>query len=352
MSRIEEADRENPHKKMNESITDKLPWMSEDDVTSHWILRMCYAGNRDQFVNLEGHLFKLQLELTLAGMDEQRKHDYLLLILKQFYSEVDYPLVEVTDDKSRDKFIRVPFEDTYSLIADHKIVVRDGISNVPSSKYGILIRLLFVRNLKEEMASIGPEVERILAEDDRLKKLVEDLPKVNFGRDYQKAEHSSQRGKINLGEIYILAQQHFPLCMMEMHQELVTKHHLRHYGRLQYGSFIKGIGMTVEDARTYFKREFSKGDAKKLNEYMYYVDHMYGLKGKKTDYTPWGCAKMITQNAPGSGDVHGCPFEFYGEQALVTALRRKLNPEQVALVIEAWKSPSKGKNKNPTVVVI
>ena len=81
----------------------------------------------------------------------------------------------------------------------------------------------------------------------------------------------------------------------------MNKHHLRHYARLQYGSFLKGIGVKMEDAKQFFKREFSKGgNPKKLNEYMYYIEHMYGKKGKGTDYTPWGCNKMINQNAPGT----------------------------------------------------
>jgi DNA primase large subunit len=83
-----------------------------------------------------------------------------------------------------------------------------------------------------------------------------------------------------------------------MFEELTVKHSLKHYGRLQYMSFVKGMGVKVEEARNYFKREYSKGDPKKLNEYMYYVDHLYGMKGKKTDYTPWGCNKMITSNPP------------------------------------------------------
>ena len=89
-----------------------------------------------------------------------------------------------------------------------------------------------------------------------------------------------------------------------MHFHLMEKHHLRHYGRLQYGLFLKGIGVRPEDAKNYFKREYSKIETKKLNEYMYLIEHMYGLKGKKTDYTPWGCSKMINQNAPGTIDLN------------------------------------------------
>ena len=83
-----------------------------------------------------------------------------------------------------------------------------------------------------------------------------------------------------------------------MHRELTKKHHLRHYARLQYAAFLKGAGVKVEDAVQFFKREFSKGNPKKVTEYTYYVEHLYGLKGKKTSFSPWGCNKMINQNSP------------------------------------------------------
>lgn len=36
-----------------------------------------------------------------------------------------------------------------------------------------------------------------------------------------------------------LARKHFPLCMRNLHGSLRKDHHLKHYGRLQYGLFLK-----------------------------------------------------------------------------------------------------------------
>lgn len=79
---------------------------------------------------------------------------------------------------------------------------------------------------------------------------------------------------------------------------MTTKFHLRHYGRIQYAAFLKGAGLRVEEAIQFFKKEFNKGNPKKVNEYIYYIEHIYGLKGKKTSFSPWGCNKMINQNPP------------------------------------------------------
>lgn len=58
----------------------------------------------------------------------------------------------------------------------------------------------------------------------------------------------------------------FPLCMRHLHKALRENHHLRHGGRMQYGLFLKGIGLTLEQALQFWRSEFVKGkvDADKV----------------------------------------------------------------------------------------
>lgn len=39
-----------------------------------------------------------------------------------------------------------------------------------------------------------------------------------------------------------LAKKHFPMCMRSLHENLRKDHHLKHFGRLQYGLFLKVLG--------------------------------------------------------------------------------------------------------------
>jgi len=55
-----------------------------------------------------------------------------------------------------------------------------------------------------------------------------------------------------------LSKASFPLCMQQLHSSLRLHHHLRHYGRLQYGLFLKGIGMSLEEALRFWKSEFTR----------------------------------------------------------------------------------------------
>ncbi len=55
-----------------------------------------------------------------------------------------------------------------------------------------------------------------------------------------------------------LAKKDYPLCALQLHQSLRAHHHLRHHGRQQYGLFLKGIGLSLEEALKFWRAEFSK----------------------------------------------------------------------------------------------
>ena len=135
--------------------------------------------------------------------------------------------------------------------------------------------------------------------------------------------------------------------MKQMYNALKTHHHLKHWARQQLGLFLKGIGLSLEDALTFWRTEFTKKPeididtvrwtdsaltptecptgSYRMNfpqfdkKYAYGVRYNYGKEGKRTNYTPYSCAKVIT-STPGPGEFHGCPFKSNGAQSLKQTL--------------------------------
>ena len=109
--------------------------------------------------------------------------------------------------------------------------------------------------------------------------------------------------------------------MLALHSAVRKEHHMKHYGRLQYGLFLKGVGLTLEESLHFWKTEFCKkipGDTFD-KQYAYNIRHSYGKEGKRTDYVPWNCKKVISSSL-GIGEYHGCPFKTYKQEALVDFL--------------------------------
>jgi len=73
----------------------------------------------------------------------------------------------------------------------------------------------------------------------------------------------------------------------------------------------------------FWRTEFTKSMPvdKFDKQYAYNVRYNYGKEGKRTDYTPYSCMKIIT-SAPATGDYHGCPFRHFDSDQLTGTLRK------------------------------
>ena len=139
---------------------------------------------------------------------------------------------------------------------------------------------------------------------------------IDFNLYEAKAPDSAD--KINLADLDFYSRKSFPPCMKSLYTALRNKHNLKHFGRLQLGLFVKGLGLTMDETYTFWKQEFCKkidGDTFE-KQYGYNIRHMFGKEGKKQDYKPWSCTKVLNQTTPGYEEYHGCPFKTYSEEPL------------------------------------
>lgn len=158
---------------------------------------------------------------------------------------------------------------------------------------------------------------KTLEEDERMSSYLKNLPNVFSGMT--KVVWSTTAVPIeSLDELSKIS---YPPCMRSLHESLKADHHLKNGGRMQYGLFIKGIGVTFEDAMRFWRTEFTKKfDLETFEKrYSYAIRHYFGKEGKRTNYTPYGCNKII-MGGLGAGDNHGCPFKHMSTEALKKTL--------------------------------
>jgi DNA primase large subunit len=144
----------------------------------------------------------------------------------------------------------------------------------------------------------------MILKDERLKPLLNNMHKQYVGKDYSSTNITEQ---ITPDQLDDLSKTSMPLCMSNLHNHLKQDSHLKHSGRMQYGLFLKGIGLKLEDALAFWKYHFAKkigGDAFD-KKYAYNIRHNYGKEGKRVDYTPYSCMKIIQGAAPSASEAHG-----------------------------------------------
>lgn len=167
-----------------------------------------------------------------------------------------------------------------------------------------------------------------LDEDDRLTPILDHLSKnfVTPDSSYSSGSSDVPGADISARNIDNLSA-HFPLCMQHLHRSLRRDAHLKHFGRLQYTLFLKGIGLNLEECLVFWRSGFHKVTDDQFNkEYRYNVRHVYGDVGGDSNrrgggYSPFSCQKILTEHPPGPGEAHGCPYRHFNLENLTNLLQ-------------------------------
>jgi DNA primase large subunit len=89
----------------------------------------------------------------------------------------------------------------------------------------------------------------------------------------------------------------------------------------------------MEDAILFWRKIFvpKSGEDGFTKNYLYNIRHNYGQEGKRANYGPPSCSKIITGPTPGVGDHHGCPFRHSSVDSLNNMLTNYTGPTGVRL---------------------
>uniref|UniRef100_G1QQU8 DNA primase large subunit n=1 Tax=Nomascus leucogenys TaxID=61853 RepID=G1QQU8_NOMLE len=330
-----------------ENLEDEYEPRRRDHI-SHFILRLAYCQSeelRRWFIQQEMDLLRFRFSI----LPKDKIQDFLKDSQLQFeaISDEEKTLREqeifasspsLSGPKSGfESIYKVPFADALDLFRGRKVYLEDGFAYVPLKDIVAIILNEFRAKLSKALALTARSLPAVQS-DERLQPLLNHLSHSYTGQDYST---QGNVGKISLDQIDSLSTKSFPPCMRQLHKALRENHHLRHGGRMQYGLFLKGIGLTLEQALQFWKQEFIKGkmDPDKFDKgYSYNIRHSFGKEGKRTDYTPFSCLKIILSNPPGQGDYHGCPFRHSDPELLKQKLQSyKISPGGISQILDLVK---------------
>ncbi|TKR92802.1 hypothetical protein L596_007381 [Steinernema carpocapsae] len=301
----------------------KLDWIS------HFILRLAFCQSPDQsrwFIQQEIDLFRFRFK----NLERDEVIDFIqsnnLKIRELKATEIQELAPYLMEcgrsemDVTTQRYWKVHFKECPELVKSRKVYVHQGFAYV----HFVDVMAIFCTKLRSNMANAMARTVKdigFIEEEERLLPLLKTMTSNAYlGKEY-KGEKSDE--SITAEMIDGLAKKAFPLCMRQVHQYLKTNHHLKHHARRQYGLFLKGLGLSLEESLKFFRQEFTKKiDLDKFNkEYAYNIRHHYGKEGSHTESHAFSCPKIILGPVPTSGDCHGCPYRHNDRKILTQKLK-------------------------------
>jgi len=183
----------------------------------------------------------------------------------------------------------VPFDLALSILSRRACRIENGWAHVDDQQLPEVLATMF-RTTTEDLVRLAY---------DAYDRMSYDHPQVAAATE--RVRRFLQQSVINIkpvgaleSTIEAVADRQFPPCMQRWKGVLDTQHKLKDTGRLQYGLFLKGIGVSHNDALAYWKAHFTHvmSEDEFDKKYAGNITNVY-----KRDYTAMGCAKII---------AHGC----------------------------------------------
>ncbi len=323
------------------------------DAASHYILRISYCQTeelRRWFLQMECELLRHRLlvqnvDLTksvksimnLRPIAPQQKLD-LQEPLQQLYRNTMSNMNDKKMPSFQDtKFYSVPFLEALDLLSKRECYLHQGMAYMTQHKLITILLQKFRTSLSQSLlymcqhhpiTSSTPQKHSATtttsaAESLRLEPFLRNINQclTNPASDATDSNEMAAGNTIT-ASTFLQYRNSMPLCMRQSQTGLDQDHKLKHWGRLQYGLFLKGTGMSMEDTLLFLSRHFTAVTNEQFQkEYAYNIRHMYGKEGKRATYIPYSCNKIILGNAPVHGEHHGCPYKHYDAGTLEKVLQ-------------------------------
>lgn len=333
----------------NSSSSSQKSEQRRKDHYSHFILRLAFASTEDlrrRFARVETALFRMRMGsddksereafVEELGLDWERVSDKERRMLRDELAATSAAGFGAKIAPEEETWCKVDWERVPDLVEQRKVFLRGGKAYVPSREQQSMVVTEFTAHLERALEMTARALPR-LDEDDRLTPILNHLSKNFITPDAGYASSAAPEGaEISARNIDNLSV-HFPACMSNLHRSLRRDAHLKHYGRLQYTLFLKGLGLSLDECLVFWRTSFHKITDDTFNkEYRYNVRHAYGDVGGDSNrrgggYSPFSCQKILTEHPPGPGEAHGCPYRHFNMENL-TALMQSMGVSDRAVL--------------------
>jgi len=322
------------------------------DSMSHFILRLAYsrtAALRQWFVAQEEVLFRHRF--NSAGYDVRMQcMDGLQAIGEDEFAGLAGELRAVfawrqvaeetyfKDTKEQWQYIyKVPFEQVADLVRCRKVLMCGGWAYMLSTDAASVAATFFRQRLMRGLLVCSDQYYDTMHEEhERLAPLMHSLPE-----NVSSAVFGSE-ASLALADLPAAMQASAPLCMRRTYGVLLDRHKLKYAGRNQFNLFLKSVGVSMENAMAFWRREFMKGGMTGEyfdKEYSYNVRHEYGQEGCRAKYAGYSCKIVIAAAHDRTGET-GCPYRACQSSDLHSMLREMRVPD-AAIVTAVDKAQNK-----------
>ena len=330
------------YKIINKKIPIDLTWDDEEsinnDIASHFLLALITCQNQQElrwFIQQESLLYYARIKMPKYGSPKYDMYKILSslgLQLKLFdpnqNHDIDINKIRFRKkDEINEKIYYINFIEAIHLIPQRAYYLHKGNLYILENDLGNLFFNIFQKKQYEIINKIKQNAEEI-KKDKRIKEIIiafgKEKIKYNFNQAAKITKEITDYQKLKtIKDIEECYRQCFPLCMYMIEEHLNKYSHLMYLGRIQFTLFLKGAGLPVEEALRFFQRKYArKNNLEEFNKkYAYYIRYSYGLEGKKANFMPYNCERIIRFNQPIGDECHGCPFKNMNSENL----RQKLS---------------------------
>ncbi|TCD60544.1 hypothetical protein EIP91_009920 [Steccherinum ochraceum] len=323
------------------AYTEDLDGQRRRDHVGHFVLRLAFCRSeelRRRFVKAELTLFRVRYEedgivdkdvfhrsskFDWEEASDEELAQYKSQLAAAAASSSHTHATSSTSHTAEETYYKVRWTRVPDLVEKRKVFLKHGMAFVPRREISSIVLQEFQTRLEKALEMTAKALPR-LDEDTRIIPILDNLSQgflAGVSSEWGNTTSSGDGSEVTADMVDDIARKHYPACMRNLHDCLRRDRHLKHFGRLQYGLFLKVLGLSIDEAILFWRKSFSNIQDDKFNkEYRYNIRHSFGLEGKRANYAAKSCQQILLADQPGTSDNHGCPYRHFAPENLQTAL--------------------------------